>query len=274
MNDDFRPHPDDRIGYEDRPRRRKLKLLALMILAGFAATVWYAFQQGQSAGGGDAVPVIQAESDPFKTRPDNPGGMEIPNQDKLVYGELAGVDTDRVTERLMPPQEQPMIGEAANLAEQTQTPEASLELQQSAETKIEPLIMPEQPLEQEVAVRPTPEIQSEQAKKPENKSTKLAALTQKDADKPAQKAASAKGLYKIQLASLPEKSKADQAAANFKKKYSALVEGYSVSVKKADIPKKGVFYRVQVEGYATRDAAGNACEKFKSQGQGCIIVSE
>jgi hypothetical protein len=52
-------------------------------------------------------PVLQPDQGPFKVRPENPGGMVIPHQDKLVYGRLVP-DQYQPVERLLPPPEQPL----------------------------------------------------------------------------------------------------------------------------------------------------------------------
>jgi hypothetical protein len=55
------------------------------------------------------APVIEKDVADIKVRPDSPGGMEIPDQDKLVYDRIAG-DSDgkeEVVERIMPRAQRP-----------------------------------------------------------------------------------------------------------------------------------------------------------------------
>ncbi|WP_032112635.1 SPOR domain-containing protein [Candidatus Paracaedibacter symbiosus] len=52
-------------------------------------------------------PLIKAEPTPFKVRPDNPGGMVIPHQDKLIYGRIAP-EQHQPIEHLLPAPEQPI----------------------------------------------------------------------------------------------------------------------------------------------------------------------
>ncbi len=60
------------------------------------------------------APLIKAEDQPFKVSPVNPGGMEVPNRDILLYERLHGTKADkRVVERLMPEAEQPQTPPAA-----------------------------------------------------------------------------------------------------------------------------------------------------------------
>lgn len=71
------------------------------------------------AGGGDSangIPVISADQRPIKIRPDDRGGMQVPNQDKLVYGRLEQGDGDAKVERLLPAAEQPVPPPAAPVA--------------------------------------------------------------------------------------------------------------------------------------------------------------
>ena len=52
-------------------------------------------------------PLITAEQDPIKVRPENPGGMIIPHQDKLIYGRIAPSQQQPI-EHLLPAPEQPI----------------------------------------------------------------------------------------------------------------------------------------------------------------------
>ena len=54
------------------------------------------------------LPVIHAEEKPFKVRPENPGGMDIPHQDKLIYQRLRGEERPIKVERLLSEPEKPL----------------------------------------------------------------------------------------------------------------------------------------------------------------------
>lgn len=71
------------------------------------AVGWFGYRWYTSNTHGQPA-LIQPESGPFKVRPENPGGMIIPHQDKLVYGRLSPEQYQPV-ERLLPPPEQPVI---------------------------------------------------------------------------------------------------------------------------------------------------------------------
>ncbi len=96
-----------------RPRRSRLftGAVSLLMLGAVALLVYYAYQMGLRAGAQGPAPLIKAEQQPYKVKPDEPGGMDVPNQDKLIYKEVASGgtgDTKKPTERLMPPPETPL----------------------------------------------------------------------------------------------------------------------------------------------------------------------
>src|SRR5579859_212300 len=52
-----------------------------------------------------SVPVIHAEDKPIKVKPQDRGGMDVPNQDKLIYDRMAAKKDEQEPERLLPPPE-------------------------------------------------------------------------------------------------------------------------------------------------------------------------
>ncbi|MGE0499585.1 MAG: SPOR domain-containing protein [Rhizobiaceae bacterium] len=92
------------------PRRRGLLIAAVVggvaLLGGVGA---FAFSLG---GGGDAdVPaLVRADSEPVKVRPEEPGGVTVPNQDNKVFETMAGnAAADKpVQERLNSSSEEPV----------------------------------------------------------------------------------------------------------------------------------------------------------------------
>lgn len=89
-----------------------LKVLgALVGLTLIAGGVWIGFGERimvmMSPADGD-VPVLSADPSPIKVRPENPGGMQVPNQGRLVYGVVDGTSTQPRVERLLPSPEKPV----------------------------------------------------------------------------------------------------------------------------------------------------------------------
>ena len=90
------------------------RLLPVWILLGAAALSGGAWAVMDNEGGGGppaddaSVPLITASAEPWKVRPDDPGGMEIPNQGTLIYETLTTADPEEAPERILPPPEEPL----------------------------------------------------------------------------------------------------------------------------------------------------------------------
>ena len=94
----------------ERDLRRRSRLLpagiALILLAAFGAVIWFAFAApGISPDGQQTVELIQADPEPVKSKPEDPGGMKVDHQDKLILNP----DPEKPqVERLLPPPEAPV----------------------------------------------------------------------------------------------------------------------------------------------------------------------
>jgi len=81
----------------------------------------------------------------------------------------------------------------------------------------------------------------------------------------------AKGYY-IQLGALSSVSAAERAWSGAKKKNPNILRGRKLSVERANVPKKGVYYRVQSGPFADSGAAKRLCDALKRRKQGCFVV--
>ncbi len=105
------------------PRGWWLKVLVLLVLAGGGAGAWFFYGDQLKriwASAEPGIPLVKAAPGPVKVRPENPGGLRVPDRDKLVYdriqgktaerteGEGDGPLPDRGPERLLPPPEEPL----------------------------------------------------------------------------------------------------------------------------------------------------------------------
>lgn len=88
----FDEMPDDQDG---RTGRRGLVaaavVLGIAVVGGGGFYLWNSSLGGDSASNGP--PIIAADNDPVKVKPDDPGGKTVPNQDLAVYEKVAGTDT-------------------------------------------------------------------------------------------------------------------------------------------------------------------------------------
>lgn len=113
---DLRVTASDALEFEPvvaAPRKGRwgLWLFAVLVFAAGGAGAWHYYGADLRKlilGGDGGIPLIKANSAPIKVRPDNPGGLEVPDRDKLVYDRIQGTSEGRGPERLLPPPEQPL----------------------------------------------------------------------------------------------------------------------------------------------------------------------
>ena len=107
------PEPAEPAGEEGAESRRP-RLLPVWLLLGAAVIAGGAWAVTERMGGEQSssdeasVPLITASAEPWKVRPDDPGGMEIPNQGTLIYETLTTADPEEAPEQILPPPEEPM----------------------------------------------------------------------------------------------------------------------------------------------------------------------
>ena len=86
--------------------RRSIVMVSSALLGAVALGGALAFAYKQSGGAADgAPPLVQADSSPVKQAPQDPGGKDFPNKNKLIYERLQNGDQPEA-ERIVPRQEE------------------------------------------------------------------------------------------------------------------------------------------------------------------------
>ncbi len=109
-------------------------LLTGVIVLAFVAVLWWAYPQGQEKYTDMDVPVVQADTSPYKSAPEDPGGMEVRHQDSTIFDPME--KKGDTVEKLMPAPEQP-VDKAEVLGKEppvldSKKPELNLEMQWDA----------------------------------------------------------------------------------------------------------------------------------------------
>jgi cell division septation protein DedD len=268
------------IAYESRkrPGRRRLitSLVVLVALGGFVGIVWHAYNQGKAGGNDAVVPLLKAEDSPTKVRPDQPGGMDVPNQDKLIYDRIAPGSQMAAPqiERLLPPAEAPVARPAAPIAPapaaQAPATAAPTDLQppplgERQVTTAPPInsvpAQPPIPVAPPAPSQAVPPAQAPAAQAPRPAPTQQAAV--------APSTPIPSGAARIQLGAVRSADAAQKEWARIQGANRDILAGLNMNVVTADLGERGVYYRIQAGPAA--DAA-DLCNKLKARNVGCIVV--
>lgn len=259
--------PSDELEFEPviprRPTKRRgtrLVLLFVVLLAAAGGAGWIYLGDWPWDDGSGEIPLIRAEKGPVKVRPESPGGMEVPDRDKLVYERMNGAGDKPPVERLLPPPESPLSPPSPEPAEETPPPEApapppSPPASQSAVPTTEEVLAAMPPVEVPIPIQPKVEAEAE---------TKVA-----EEPKPAANGSK----YRVQLAAVRSPDQARQEWNRLRKKHPDLLEDLQLTVTTADLgPEKGIYYRLRAGPIADETAARALCAKLAERNMGCLVV--
>lgn len=228
--------------------------VAFILLAGIlAGSIWIFWGKslvtGQNQGD---IPFVQANPAPIKQRPADPGGMEVPDRDKLVYRAINGETAGSRVERLLPPPEEPLpLPGTARQAEPRNEATRATRTDSTGKQST-----------QDANARPAAQTQFPQAFDP--------------APAPARKPASPQpvaGTYRIQLAALRSHARAVAEWTRLQNAHTDLLGTLERSVVRVDLGgERGVFYRLRAGPLNDAEAAGILCSKLGRRDVNCLVV--
>jgi cell division septation protein DedD len=225
--------------------------IALAVLAGVIGLVILYYLFYPSAQKNNKNYVIGREELPLKQKPANLGGVQFPHQDKVVYENLLGKNR-----AVVEPEEEVVL---------SNDPEKPMEIiQRTAPVNTEERT--KQPLTVEEI---TPVIEKVVVEEPVIVATPPSNPVMKPAPKQANKR---EKVYRVQLASFPNKKRAEMAWNSLKRKHKKLVASEKMMIDSKTIPGKGTFYRVQVGAFPTHDQATTFCNKIKADKGQCFVA--
>ena len=239
---EFFAEPETREGWSGF-RKLAAALAGLLVMACFAGGLWFAYTLGaRQAGGSGAgeIPLIRADERPTKVKPEKPGGMEVPDRDKLIYTQKRAA-----VEHLLPPPEKPM-------PRPTAAPPAGARPGLSPPTA--PGAAPNPPAA--AAAVPAALAKPQPAGKPGMAPT---------SQPPPAKA----GMRRLQLGSVHSEAAAQQEWERVKRANSDVLGNLSATPVRADLGDKGVFYRILTGPVAD---AERICGELRQRNIGCLIA--
>jgi len=287
-----------------------LKTLLILVLAGGGGAATWAFYGDKIKGlfhdPESEIPVVRADPSPVKVRPENPGGLQVPNRDKLVYSRMQGGGTaEGSVERLLLPPETPLPRPGSNAGSGpggrtiTVTPETPLETASGSPSApvrdVAPIEPPPRvdriPKVTDVArdERPAPApppppavpskpVTQQSLAQPQGlapSSAPAPAATPPAAQQVAVRTAPAVGSasYRVQLAAARSAEAARGEWDRLRRKNLDLLGDLGLTVTKVDLgAAKGIFYRLRVGPLAGEKEARALCKALAARKVGCLVV--
>jgi len=180
-------------------------------------------------------PRITADNTPFKVKPEDAGGTQTPNQDKVVFEVMDG----KVTGTPVTPEPRP----EQPLAIKAPEPVAKAPVVKTPAVKAPVVKAP---------VRPAPVRQPVVLTPPANGHSD----------------------WVVQVASTRSQEDAANVWSKLKGKFPRLVDGKYGDVVRVDLGNKGIYYRTRVAGLADKSSAQSLCSAFKAAGEDCFVTKK
>lgn len=240
----------------------KLTLVAV-IGCGFVAMLIYTLVNRDAIRNSQVEPpLITPPDQPLKRRPDQPGGMQIPNRDKLVFDLL----DNNVSSATPAADQQDMEDDVPNGAIAVSGSDVMAAISSTIQSTTPTSVSVAQPVSAAAPVKQAEPAPAKVEVVPKTEPTKPV-TSQPVIGTPA-KAASTGG-WGVQVAAVGSKADGDKAAANLQKSVSGLA-GLTPHI---EATPDGKHYRVQFGGLKSRAAAEALCTKLKAAKQPCFPVS-
>ena len=233
-----------------------LMYLGIVVLAS-----WLSYQQGKVDGHSEQNPAtITSDNETTTIIPDDPGGLEIPNQNLTIYDsgeDLTESSTLNPEEnQTMPEPDQPIM-----------SVDPETDLSQSEINKIiEDLSDSKKNIQASEETQPATVDEKEISSQVEDFVANIAKdLKNEDLNEV--------GSYRVQLASLTSETVAENELSKMKDKFSNVLNDFELKIYPVNIEGKGMYYRIQAGPIKTSDEAKNLCNELIRLQKKCFVVN-
>ena len=233
-----------------------LMYLGIVVLAS-----WLSYQQGKVDGRSEQNPAtITSDNETTTIIPDDPGGLEIPNQNLTIYDsgeDLTESSTLNPEEnQTMPEPDQPIM-----------SVDPETDLSQSEINKIiEDLSDSKKNIQASEETQPATVVEKEISSQGEDFVANIAKdLKNEDLNEA--------GSYRVQLASLTSETIAENELSKMKDKFSNVLNDFELKIYPVNLEGKGMYYRIQAGPIKTSDEAKNLCNELIRLQKKCFVVN-
>jgi cell division septation protein DedD len=299
--DDFE---DDGFGFLGSIGPKAAFFIVLITLSFMIGLVWKLYTGGPAVTEQN-VPVVRADTEDYKIKPEDPGGMEVRYQDSTLFTgdsdtRVENLLAEEETEEPMPrsqlfaglsteeelelqeniadtPTEEPMSEDEAQIVDQAEQAEAILEdmaengaaaVTQNAESPAEvTLTETAEAPEEDLEPAPEPEVEPEEEPQPEP------APEPEPTPTPEPLSVSGSGDYVVQLSSVKSRADAQNEWKTKVARYALLTDETPYRIEEADLGEKGIYYRVQA-GPMGKNEADRLCDSIKNVTPGGCLVKK
>lgn len=265
-----------------RSRNNFLGTFAGIALAGVVGWFVLAPQYAQTE---KEIPIIRRPQTAIKIKPENPGGMDIPNQDKNVYSIVEKKDVDNtVVENLLPKPETPKLPDIVPEVSDVDTNADNLDqiVDEVSETKTAETASKTDSLEKNVKTsnNNVPDkpadllVDSKNNKETAVKTEKIvSAKTETPVAAEVEPAKTINGGWQIQLIASKNKAAVEKTWTDLSGKFADLRK-LSHEIQTSDLGTQGMFYRLRAGSFASKTEAAQACAALKAKGLRDCIAKE
>ena len=233
-----------------------LMYLGIVVLAS-----WLSYQQGKVDGRSEQnSATITSDNETTTIIPDDPGGLEIPNQNLTIYDsgeDLTESSTLNPEEnQTMPEPDQPIM-----------SVDPETDLSQSEINKIiEDLSDSKKNIQASEETQPATVDEKEISSQGEDFVANIAKdLKNEDLNEV--------GSYRVQLASLTSETVAENELSKMKDRFSNVLNDFELKIYPVNIEGKGMYYRIQAGPIKTSDEAKNLCNELIRLQKKCFVVN-
>jgi hypothetical protein len=248
-------------------------IIAFIALGALVVLARYAHEKGKAAEVLKDIPLIRADEKPFKIKPENPGGMDIPHQDKTIYQMLEEPSGQKEEiKRILPLPEKPVppsevkpedasfvkAREAMVNSEPVRAPRVEKLVGGSEKPKLKPATKPKATRVEKP--KPAPKVKPlvESASKP-----KITPLVSQGGG----------GEVAVQLGALRTREEAELVWQKLGKSHvDVMPPALRKGVEPVAVEGKGTLYRLQAKGFASPQQAAELCKALTSRNQPCFVV--
>ena len=254
--------------------------VSLLFFGLFSWFVWDSYLTGPEDIRQNKIPLVKAEKGEIKIKPTDPGGLKIPDQDKLVYNRLSG-DEEEAQVTVRKTSELPLSkpeNSSASFTEGNDIQAVIPKVTPAEEGKANnnasaPLVSDDERVtapDSQGNIAKTEkqkDVEKRPAQQPHGQNTTKTVTTPPIAISP-----QFKGAYMVQLGAFRDKSNAKALWQKLQSTFVMELQNLQPEYIMVDLGAKGVLYRLRGGALETRAAADQVCQKLKAKGQACIVA--